>query len=74
MDKIQIIKDLFADFKSSELLLICILCNVLNITMFYNLKLIKKNKLLLFLGVSFFIFTILFTIYIIFLGVQYAKQ
>lgn len=74
MEIIQWIKDFLSDFKTSELLLVCLLLNALNLAMIYNLGRIKKYKPLVFLAGLLFLCSILLTVYIIFLGIQYAKQ
>lgn len=61
-------KDAQLLFNSHELLLICMLLNFFNIVMVQHWAKIKKRRILLIMAMLFFVITIAFTVFIVYLG------
>ena len=70
---LNFIKESLSELRNSELLLLCLLLNILNILLIKHWGKFKKTTILGILAGAYFFTVIILTIYVIYLGITFSK-
>ena len=70
---LNFIKESLSELRNSELLLLCLLLNILNILLIKHWGKFKKTTILVILAGAYFFTVIILTIYVIYLGITFSK-
>ena len=70
---LNFIKESLSELRNSELLLLCLLLNMLNILLIKHWGKFKKTIILVIVAGAYFFTVILLTIYVIYLGITFIK-
>lgn len=70
---LNFIKERISELKSSELLLLCLILNIVNIFLIRYWDTMKNNFIITILAGLYFFTVILLTIYVVYLGITFNK-